>query len=99
LYPQNKVVHEDITDGRDAEFSRAKKALGEAQRIFFPGFGFGEKNVGRLGIAELPVARASATAYSMTSAEIQTISQMCHGTVQFDDSDCLDFCRRIAIWS
>jgi hypothetical protein len=94
-----KVVHEDPADGRDAEFTRAKEALHQAERIFFLGFGFGERNVGRLGLAQLPDNRAAGTAYQLTSAEVQYISALCNNRVHLINNDCLNFCRGIAIWS
>ena len=47
LLNEIKVVHEDITDGRDKEFTRAKVLLGEAERVYLLGFGFGARNVER----------------------------------------------------
>lgn len=51
LLKEIKVVHEDITDGRDKE--GAKELLADAERIYLLGFGFGGRNVERLGLRDL----------------------------------------------
>jgi hypothetical protein len=43
-----KIIHEDITDGRDLDFEYAKKLMQDADRIVFLGFGFNQTNAERL---------------------------------------------------
>jgi len=48
-----KIIHEDVHDGRDADFARAKQFLTDAQQIFFLGFGYNRINLERLGVGNL----------------------------------------------
>jgi DNA-binding MurR/RpiR family transcriptional regulator len=61
-----KVVHEDITDVRDKEFTKAKELLADATRIYLLGFGFGSRNVERLGLREMAPGRTMAIAVGLT---------------------------------
>ena len=68
-----KVVHEDTTDGRDKEFTKAKELLAMAERIYLLGFGFGERNVERLGLRDLERGRATATCVGPTQHELNQL--------------------------
>jgi hypothetical protein len=48
-----KVIHEDITDARDADFAQAKNLLHKAERIVFIGFGYSRRNIERSGVTAL----------------------------------------------
>ena len=52
-----KVIHEDITD-RDKDFNNAKDLIANAERIYLMGFGFGRKNVERLGLDNVTVVKS-----------------------------------------
>ena len=93
-----KVVHEDISDGRDKDFDAAKKLMEEASRIYLLGFGFGARNVERLGLRELRAGIAASTAVGLTQHELNRISTLIDGKVNLrPGSDCLDLLRNFAI--
>ena len=48
-----KLVHEELKDGRDEDFTEAKRLLNLSERIYLLGFGFGDVNVSRLALAQL----------------------------------------------
>lgn len=94
---QIKVVHEELTDGRDKDFEQAKELLGKASRVYLLGFGFGARNVQRLGLADLAPRRFQGTAYGMTQREASNCSHMSGVKVQlFEQFQCLQFLREIA---
>jgi hypothetical protein len=72
-----KLIHEELDDGRSKEFSEAKRLIHGADRIYFLGFGFGQLNIDRLQIAQLPENRAVATATGFTQHEVSAISERC----------------------
>jgi hypothetical protein len=90
---QIKVVHEDINDGRDREFSQAKELLGKAARVHLLGFGFGVRNVQRLGLADLAPHAFSGTSYGLTEREKANCQKLCGGKVNLLGSQSLDFLR------
>jgi hypothetical protein len=94
-----KIIHEDISDGRDADFEKAKKLLDEAEKIYFMGFGFNNLNVERLGISHLSANKSWASAFGLTSNEIQAISKIINQKIVFSHYDCIGFCREIVTWS
>jgi len=86
-----KVVHEDITD-RDKDFTKAKAILRNAQRIYLLGFGFGSKNVERLGLSLLSPEQYQGTAVGQRDQELNNIKALCankitlypnHGSLEF----------------
>jgi len=64
---QIKIIHEDISDGRDADFVTAKEILRSAERIYSMGFGFNKTNVDRLGIVDLDPNKCLATALGLSA--------------------------------
>jgi hypothetical protein len=91
-----KVVHEDITD-RDSDFSQAKKLLGEAKRIYLLGFGFGSKNVERLGLKVLSPEVFQATTSGLTDRERSQISSMVDGKIHLFGTECIGLLRNFAV--
>ena len=64
-----KIVHQ--ADGKDAEFERAREALGRAERVVFLGFGFGWTNVDRLEIGCISsIAETFASRSGLTDSEV-----------------------------
>src|SRR5260370_41652988 len=55
------IIHEDITDGRDKDFSEAKRLLADAEQVLLMGFGYNSTNVERLGIADLAAGKSKGT--------------------------------------
>jgi hypothetical protein len=96
-----KIIYEDISDGRDAEFTRAKELLDEAERVYILGFGFHPTNVARLGLNNLKKKDKSlATGIGLTNTEMAGISQLTNGCVQTNNQyDCINFCRNTINWS
>ena len=70
---QIKIIHEDITDGRDADFEKAKRLLEWAEKIYFMGFGFNNLNGERLGIANISENKSVATAFGLSQNEVGSI--------------------------
>ncbi len=101
LLNEIKVVHEDITDGRDKEFTRAKVLLGEAERVYLLGFGFGARNVERLGLRELPQQPGvpKATAAGLTQHELNQVAVgLLNGKVELRlNIDCIGLLRSVAM--
>jgi hypothetical protein len=93
LRSQIKVVHEDINDGRDREFSQAKELLGKAARVHLLGFGFGARNVQRLGIADLAPHAFSGTSFGLTEREKANCQKLCGGKVNLLGNQSLEFLR------
>jgi hypothetical protein len=92
-----KVVHEDITDGRDKEFTGAKELLAEADRIYLLGFGFGGRNVERLGLRDLEPGRANATAVGITQHELNQLTGFLNSKVELRlQVDCMGILRSYA---
>jgi hypothetical protein len=93
-----KVVHEDITDGRDKEFTRAKELLAAAERVFLLGFGFGGRNVERLGLKELPQPQnvPKATAAGLTQHEVNQVINLLNGKFDVRIADCIGLLRNVA---
>jgi hypothetical protein len=99
LLNEIKVVHEDITDVRDKEFTRAKELLAEAERVYLLGFGFGARNVERLGLKQLPHQPGvpKATAAGLTQHEVnQVASALLNGKVDLRITDCIGLLRNVA---
>jgi len=95
-----KIIHEDISDGRDKDFERAKQILREAQRIYFIGFGYDPTNMHRLGIVDLEQNRAVGSAHGLVPREIDSIRRASNGRIAFDRhfNDCLEFLRYHVAW-
>jgi hypothetical protein len=94
-----KIIHEDIKDGRDREFTRAKQLLSDAEQIYFMGFGFNRTNVERLDLVNLTSGKAMATSMGLTSQEVTAILQMTDSKINFQNVDCIGMCRNLINWS
>jgi hypothetical protein len=90
-----KVIHEDISDGRDKDFERAKTLLRAAEVVFYLGFGFGRLNVERLDLANLNTLNARATALGLKAAELHAITRKANVS-SLPDLDCLGLLREYA---
>jgi hypothetical protein len=92
-----KVVHEDITDGRDKEFTKAKELLDCAMRVYLLGFGFGTLNVERLGLASIKGKVFAGTAFGMTEKETSNCVALCGGEINLRRAcPALEFLREYA---
>ena len=92
-----KLKYEDITDGRDKEFTRAKELLSKADRIYLLGFGFGGRNVDRLGLKHLTPGRAIATAVGPTQHELNQLVSFLDSKIDLKIyQDCLGLLRNYA---
>ena len=91
-----KIIHEDIKDGRDADFRLAKHLMHEADHIYFLGFGFNPTNNERLAIRHLRKEIATATGKDLVQNEIVDIQNACDGRVKVFNEDCLSFLRNHA---
>jgi hypothetical protein len=92
-----KAVHEDITD-RDKDFQLAKQLLADAESVFLMGFGFGTKNVERLGLAGIsPSAHYLGTAYESTPLEIRRTRKLLADRVALFNCQCIQFLRENAL--
>ena len=96
-----KIIYEDPSDGRDAEFTHARELLDEAERVYILGFGFHRTNVERLGLNKLTKKDKSlATGYGLTQREQGDIrNHITDGCVAINSEfRCIDFCRNIVDW-
>jgi len=91
-----KVVHEELTDGRDKDFAQAQELLGQARRVYLLGFGFGLRNVQRLALIDLAPHTFLGTAYGMTQRESSNCRMMSGGKIQLYEHQCLEFLREVA---
>jgi len=90
-----KVVHEELTDGRDKDFAQAKKLLAGARRVYLMGFGFGSRNVQRLGLGQLQPEAYQGTAYGLTGKEIDGCRTLCGGLIGLHPFRTLDLMRQV----
>lgn len=93
-----KIVHEDITDGRDKDFERAKLLLKNAEQILFMGFGYNRTNMARLEIEKLGLNRAQGTCVGLGDQETANIRSATHDSISLIPGDCLHFVRERLIW-
>jgi hypothetical protein len=92
-----KIVHEDLEDGRDKDFDRAKAILAWAQQIYFLGFGYGATNMKRLGLRDLDKV-ATGTGTGLTDSEIGRVRALTDSKVSPENFDCLGFLRNRVNW-
>ena len=93
-----KIIHEDIKDGRDKDFDKAKDLLQKADRILFMGFGYNATNLMRLGIASLPESKSFGTCVGLGQREKTVASSLSNGRIEFREGDCLHFVREFILW-
>jgi hypothetical protein len=89
-----KIIHEDIRDGRDKEFERAKALIKAASRILFMGFGYNPTNMERLGLVDLVERKRSGacqvfgTCVGMGDYERSTAYAASHSVIELMPVDC-----------
>jgi hypothetical protein len=93
-----KIIHEDISDGRDADFNRAKELLMDADQIRFLGFGYNATNIKRLGVLDFPDNRAFGTRVGLADAEAAGIAKLCQNKITLAPGDCMTFIRERITW-
>jgi hypothetical protein len=94
-----RLVHEEVKDGRDKDFSEAKRILTLADKIYILGFGFGQINVERLQLAALPEHNAFATANGYTSQEVASIAKRCANKISiYPNHNIESFFRELVAW-
>jgi hypothetical protein len=99
-----KIIHEDIRDGRDKDFERAKALMKEASRILFMGFGYNPTNMDRLGLADLQERKRGGecqiygTCVGMGDYEKSTAYAASHDVIELVPGDCLDFVKEHIHW-
>jgi len=76
-----KLVHEEVQDGRDKEFEKAKDLMNAADKVYFLGFGFGQTNIDRLALIKLPQNKAMATGHGYKQHEVDSISRKINSNV------------------
>ena len=91
-----KIIHEDIKDGRDKEFERAKTLINEAERVLFMGFGYNGTNMERLGIAGIGANKAFGTCVGMGNHEKSAARS--GNRIDLRDGNCLHFVRELIQW-
>lgn len=93
-----KIIHEEITDVRDKEFTLAKRLMSDADRILILGFGYYPLNVQRLGLSTLVGNKTFGTALNLRNAEMGAVLRTCNGKIRLEDCDCLTLVRDFIIW-
>jgi hypothetical protein len=80
-----KIIHEDIQDGRDADFELAKKLLNDAEQILFLGFGYNPINLERLKIKEIDPNGKSiiGTSIGLGEADKREVARNCGDKIAF----------------
>lgn len=93
-----KIIHEDIKDGRDKDFARAKRLLMEADQIILMGFGYNSTNVERLGIGELPNGKMIGSCVGLGAKGEAAARELTGDKVQLIGGDCTHFVREVMRW-
>jgi hypothetical protein len=93
-----KIIHEDIADGRDADFERAKGLMQDAQRILFLGFGYDPTNMKRLDLANLDPNKALGTVLGLGEAETKAVLQGSDNKIRLVNIDCIGIIREFVPW-
>jgi len=99
-----KIIHENITDGRDKDFQRAKDLMKEAERILFLGFGYNKTNMDRLGLRELLPRKSSGacqiygTCVGMGEYEKNIARVASDEIIELLGGDCLHFVKELLRW-
>lgn len=99
-----KIIHEDIADGRDKEFERAKTLMKAATRILFMGFGYNSTNMERLGLHDLKERKNTGacqifgTCIAMGEYEKSAAHAASHNVIDLLPGDCLHFMREYIRW-
>jgi len=91
-----KVVHEDIKDGRDRDFERARELMRQAECIYYLGFGYGPVNMERLKISSLDEKINYGTGFGLTQKECSDASRLAGGIGKLNPvpgMDCIQLLR------
>jgi hypothetical protein len=89
-------VHEDILD-RDQDFDIARRMLWEAKRIYFMGFSYGSRNIGRLKFEQVTQSELiKGTAHGMKQMEKDATYTQLGNKIELIERDCLLFLRENA---
>jgi hypothetical protein len=92
-----KIVHEDLSAGRNEDFELAKRLLREAERIYFLGFGYGRTNMDRLSLKQLSCP-ALGTGFGLTASEISYVRKLVASKISVSDFACMPFLRNVVEW-
>jgi len=92
-----KIVHEDISDGRDRDFETAKHLLNAAEQIRFLGFGYNSTNISRLGEVIKQDRDIRGTGYGVTTHEAAALRRLCSINVH-PEMDCIGLLRNYVTW-
>jgi hypothetical protein len=90
-----RIVHEDMSDGRE-DFEHAKALLKEAEQIVFFGFGYDKTNLNRLDVQNLNQT-AIGTAIGLGAQERAQIARSWN-KINLQEGDCLFFMRERVVW-
>jgi len=93
-----KIIHEDISDGRDRDFERAKELLAKAEQVRCLGFGYNSINMERLGLASLSTGLLQGTKLGMGTRELQSVGGLLNGKIVFLEGDCFEVVSQRLIW-
>jgi hypothetical protein len=94
-----KIIHEDITDGRDKDFAQAKALLARAEKIVFMGFGYNARNIERLGIVDLADGKAIGTCQGLGSLGETLAHQATRNKIKLKSGDCTHFVTEELTWA
>lgn len=97
-----KIIHERTNVDEDIEFRQASGLLGQAERVYFLGFGYNRINLKRLNVNSWVTANiVGGSTYGFVENEVAEISDAFGVSVELDDkhSDVLMFLRRRVEWS
>jgi len=94
-----KIVHEDISDGRDQDFQSAKELLTTAEQVYFLGFGYDKTNMQRLNVRYLKPDVCHGTGFGLTTREIGDVESAIHRRIRImQDYGCLKLLRSEVDW-
>ncbi len=93
-----KIIHEDITDGRDADFDYAKRLLKAAERIVIMGFGYDKTNMERLGMNASINCDMIGSCVGMSNREKEVADARSQTRLALVEGDCFDIVREHIQW-
>ena len=93
-----KIIHEDIADGRDKDFERAKGLIQNADQVFFMGFGYNQTNLERLDARSIPDGVAFGTSVGLGNQEQVWVREVTDNRIRLVAGDCLDMVREHISW-
>jgi hypothetical protein len=95
-----KIIHEDISDGRDTDFELAKKFLHDAEQIIFLGFGYDPINLERLKLKDIdPKGKMIVgTCVGLGEADKHQAVNNCATDIALVPGDCYEVIRERMQW-